>query len=140
MRKIKSIIIHHSASPETTTTDDIWKWHTSRGWDGIGYHYVILPNGKWEKTRPNWKVGMHAYGSNRNSIGICLIGSFQVYDPTEEQIKTLKELIGQLKDAYGDNLKVIGHRDTWHATHFKPTRCPGNNLHLRLKQERIIPV
>ena len=41
MRSINAIYIHHSASPKSTTVEQINQWHLDRGWAGIGYHFVI---------------------------------------------------------------------------------------------------
>ena len=44
MRKIDSIIVHCSATKagQDFTAADIDRWHRERGFNGIGYHYVIL--------------------------------------------------------------------------------------------------
>ncbi len=48
MRKIDSIIIHCSATKagQDFTVMDIDGWHRKRGFNGIGYHYVIRWMGK----------------------------------------------------------------------------------------------
>lgn len=119
MRKLTKIIIHHSASPLTTKAADIEKWHRSRGFDGIGYHYVIESDGKIVDARPLEKIGAHCKGHNRDSIGICLVG-----DNTKEQRWTLKQwesltqLVLDIRRDHGD-LTIYGHRD------LAPTECPG---------------
>ena len=47
MRKIDKVIIHCSATPEGKdyTVEDIDRWHRERGFDCIGYHYVIYRDG-----------------------------------------------------------------------------------------------
>ena len=40
VREIKKVIIHCSDS-DFGTASVIDGWHKERGWDGIGYHYVI---------------------------------------------------------------------------------------------------
>nr|WP_223225927.1 MULTISPECIES: hypothetical protein [Bacteroides] len=44
MRKIDSIIVHCSATKagQDFTAADIDRWHRERGFNGIGYHYVIF--------------------------------------------------------------------------------------------------
>ena len=82
---IKKIIIHCSASP-FGDAGLIDSWHRGFGWEGIGYHHVIL-NG-WTKQddydkglvgalqdgRSLYEVGAHCKGHNDDSIGICMIG------------------------------------------------------------------
>ena len=61
MRTIDSIIIHCSATScgKDFTAIDIDRWHRQRGFDGIGYHYVIRLNGTIENGRPIVKPGAH---------------------------------------------------------------------------------
>lgn len=61
MRKIDTIIIHCSATKawQDFTAKDIDSWHRKRGFDGIGYHYVIRLNGKIEKGRNVEYPGAH---------------------------------------------------------------------------------
>lgn len=53
MRKIDSIIVHCSATKagQDFTAADIDRWHRERGFNGIGYHYVIRLDGRLEKGR-----------------------------------------------------------------------------------------
>ena len=48
MRKIDSIIIHCSATKvgQDFTAADIDRWHRERGFNGIGYHYVVCLDGR----------------------------------------------------------------------------------------------
>lgn len=103
-------VIHHTASHDVSAST-INEWHKERGWDGIGYHFVIRKNGTIEKGRDIRKQGAHAKGRN-NWVGIVLTGydSFDV-----RQSISLKELISQLK---------IQHIEKHHE------RCPGEGLNL----------
>tara|TARA_R110001632_G_scaffold56213_1_gene137665 strand:+ start:812 stop:1246 length:435 start_codon:yes stop_codon:yes gene_type:complete len=88
MRKINSIIVHCSATPEgrEVDIDTIRGWHVNeRGWSDIGYHYVIYLDGSIHKGRSLKKQGAHTKGHNKNSIGICYIGGL------EEDCKTSKD-------------------------------------------------
>lgn len=117
MREIKEIIIHCSATPEGAEFDwtDIDKWHKANGWNGIGYHYVITLNGNIQSGRDLEKMGAHAKGHNRKSIGICYIGGLNGQRKpkdtrTEPQKKSLLDLLSWLKLEY-PNANIIGHRD-----------------------------
>ena len=75
MREIKQIHIHCSATKtDNISASTIRRWHLQRGWSDIGYHYVIGLDGKIEAGRPVSKIGAHAKGYNKTSIGICYIG------------------------------------------------------------------
>ncbi len=84
-------VIHHTASPDVSAST-IDKWHKERGWDGIGYNYVIRKDGTIEKGRSLNKQGAHAKGRN-HYVGIALTG----YDTfTPEQEDSLTDLIQEL--------------------------------------------
>lgn len=128
MRKINEIIIHCSATPNGRfhNAADIRRWHIEgNGWDDIGYHYVILTDGMTEKGRDESKVGAHARGHNRNSIGICMIGT-DVFK--EMQWYRLRELVAQLLTKY-PAAKVIGHNEISHKS------CPGFDVQEWFKKE-----
>ena len=76
MRNIDSIIVHCSATKarQDFTVADIDHWHRQRGFNGIGYHYVIRLDGKLEKGRDVALAGAHCKGWNERSVGICYIG------------------------------------------------------------------
>lgn len=76
MRKINEIILHCSATPEGKDfkAKDIRKWHKDKGWQDIGYHFVVDLDGTIEEGRDIEKIGSHCLNHNTNSIGICYIG------------------------------------------------------------------
>lgn len=118
MRKIDSIIIHCSATRAGLdfTAADIDRWHRERGFNGIGYHYVIRLDGRLEKGRDISLPGAHCRGWNERSIGICYIGGLdgngQPADTrTNAQKRVLYQVIMDLQREY-EVLRVLGHRDT----------------------------
>ena len=97
-RKINSIIIHHSASPSTTTLEQIRKWHVEdNGWNDIGYHFIITDDGTIHEGRPLSKVGAHTKGKNRYSIGICVVGNTSIIAPSMTQMEQLTLLMSALR-------------------------------------------
>lgn len=76
MRQITEIILHCADTPNGKEfhAADIDRWHKERGWQGIGYHWVIAVDGVVEAGRKPEVVGSHAAGHNSKSLGICLIG------------------------------------------------------------------
>lgn len=117
MREIKEIILHCSATREGKEyhARDIDRWHKDKGWDCIGYHYVITLDGQIEKGRDEAKAGAHALGHNQDSIGICYIGGLDAEgNPkdtrTNRQRYALGVLLGQLLYKY-PNARIIGHNE-----------------------------
>ncbi len=94
---------------------EIDRWHKGRGWNGVGYHDVIRRNGALEFGRDENAIGAHAYGHNRESVGICLVGGKALAGGPEnnftpEQFKTLKRVLRFYKILFPEAL-VVGHRD-----------------------------
>lgn len=124
MRKITEIIIHCSATVEGKdfTARDIDRWHRQRGFQMIGYNYIIRIDGTIEIGRPIEMVGAHCVGHNRNSIGICYIGGLSSDGKpkdtrTEEQKESLRALIEQLREEFPE-VTLHGHNE------FANKACP----------------
>ena len=113
--KTDTIVIHCTQTPKDMDIDvaKVTEWHTQRGFDTIGYHYLIKRDGTLEKGRDESMVGSHARAVNGTSLGICLIGGSNKSGDWEnnfndEQFETLLSIVKELKDKYNIN-KVIGH-------------------------------
>ncbi len=136
-RKINRIILHCSAS-DFGDVEIIRLWHKRRGFDDIGYHYVILngerepfsvynehDDGIIELGRLWWKMGAHTKSHNYDSLGICLIGSPTFIGPPERwftprQLQSLRTLVKQLLNEFKLSTEnVYSHND------FSPKLCPG---------------
>jgi len=89
---IKYLIVHCSdtSNSENLNATDIHKMHLGFGWDGIGYHKVILRSGEEENGRPEYWIGAHTKGKNLVSLGVCLIGRDQF---TKNQFNTLEKIL-----------------------------------------------
>lgn len=108
-KDVKFLVVHCSGSPQGRgdTAATIHKWHLERGWDGIGYHVVILEDGTIEHGRPLYWCGAHVKAANNISLGVCLIG-----DNTfpQQQLKSLRILLDHWMCRF-PNVTVCGHRD-----------------------------
>jgi hypothetical protein len=140
------IIIHHSDS-DYGSAAIIDKWHRDRGFDELGYHFVI-GNGtnsgdgqievgpRW--TKQKWGAHDNALDNryNTNGIGICLVGNFNKTRPTPRQLHSLVRLVVYLMRKYDiPPDRVLGHGET------KVTQCPGRYLNvasIRDQAERIL--
>nr|CAD7454711.1 unnamed protein product [Timema tahoe] len=97
----------------------------TKGWNDIGYSFVIGEDGHVYEGRGWDFVGAHAPGYNTQSIGICVIGDFSDRLPNEEALTTLSDLISCGVDIgkIGEGYHVIGHRQA------RDTLCPGDTLY-----------
>lgn len=137
----KWIVIHHSAGSVHDTVETIRRFHIEkRGWQDIGYHRVILnPLGSHtvmgeakdliKQGRKDEIQGAHCPGYNTKSIGICLIGNFDIEKPPEPMIEALKIELKKISNKYLIPLENIkGHRELY------ATVCPGKFLFERLQK------
>ena len=123
-RTTERVILHCSAtSPsQQVTIDDIKDWHLKRGWDDIGYHFVIDRKGNVDRGRNIHMQGAHTFGQNHDSIGICYIGGVDAKNIsqnniTEKQKTAVENLVTCLRVVYG-HLSLHGHRE------FSNKACP----------------
>jgi len=146
------LIVHHSAG--TSSSNDwpavvraIYALHTqSNGWSDIGYNWLIDANGVvyqgrawWQNTNDN-VLGAHFCGTNSNTMGVCVMGTYTSTSPTEAAKTSLAEILAYKADerninplgsgyhtASGLTLNNIsGHRNGC------ATECPGTNLYNQL--------
>jgi len=120
MRTIRKIIVHHSASP-AVSLEKIDEWHRERGFDMVGYHFVIQAGGMVRLGRPIDRTGAHCKGHNSDSIGVCVVGSFEDGMPVPgSQWAALVAIVGDLVRQYGLRFSdVYGHKE------LGLTLCPG---------------
>ncbi len=134
-RRWDYIVVHHSASAIGSAAQ-IDRWHKDKGWDGLGYDFVI-GNGTGSgdgaiEVGFRWRqqlVGAHARVSggsnymNEHGIGICLVGDFDRTHPSPAQMRSLERLATFLADYCGipaSNLRLHGE--------VKSTDCPGRHF------------
>ena len=110
-----TIVIHCTQTPPNMDVDvaKVTEWHTQRGFDTIGYHYLIKRDGTLQVGRDEDVVGAHAVAVNGTSIGIALAGGGTPEMGWEDnfapiQFQTLKSIIIKLKNKYNIE-KIIGH-------------------------------
>ena len=120
------IILHHSLTSDgqTVSWNAIRKYHVETNhWQTIGYqlgleligdHYEILMG------RMLNQQGAHCVAHNRDSVGICFVGNFDLTPVPVAQWDMGIHLVRSLCDIFHIPFANIrGHRD------FDPKTCPG---------------
>ena len=132
MRKITKIIVHCADTPEgrDDKAADIRRWHKARGFNDIGYHYVVDLDGTIEPGRDVTIAGAHTTGHNADSIGVCYIGGLDASgNPkdtrTPQQREALRRLVADLQKQY-PGATVHGHRE------FAAKACPSFDVKTEL--------
>jgi hypothetical protein len=148
--EVTHLIVHHSAGANSSSdwpavVRSIWDYHVnSNGWDDIGYNWLIDANGVLYEGRGNDLQGAHFCGTNGNTMGICVLGTYTSVLPTPQAIQALTFLLGwkacernidpedfEFHAGSGLNLfNISGHRDGC------ATACPGDSLYARLPSLR----
>jgi N-acetylmuramoyl-L-alanine amidase len=110
--------------------EEIRAWHKQKGWQDIGYHFVVRRDGTLETGRDIdgdgdilEEVGAHALGYNANSIGICLAGGkahngAPEFNFTQQQLDTLRSFL-VVFTALLPGVEIIGHNQV------SDKACPG---------------
>lgn len=133
------IVIHHSLTKDGQTVDwdAIRRYHREvNGWSDIGYHYGIEQVGKGillQVGRPESVPGAHTKEMHMNSksLGICVVGNFDLAPPGLEVLRFLSEIVRRKVMEYGIPVQaVLGHREVgvmagfdWKKGEYKS--CPG---------------
>lgn len=115
---IDAVVVHCAATRSNQYVDAaiIDRWHRQRGFEAIGYHYVIRRDAVVEVGRKLEIVGAHAKGFNSGSIGICLAGGIgpgsngkAQANFTFQQYAALVGLITDLREGIPSIRSVVGH-------------------------------
>ena len=118
------VVVHHSALPLADGPRAIQRAHMGlKGYADIGYHFLIDGVGDLYEGRTLRARGAHTGGHNTGTVGVVLLGNFNIVEPFTRAQQTLRDLIVHLRDAY--NIAYLaGHHD------FQPeeTECPGSHL------------
>jgi hypothetical protein len=145
-KEIKLLTVHHSAlvvkddpRPAVERVRALYKYHAlTKGWGDVGYHFLIDEDGTVYEGRVGgaYVVGGHAYCNNIGTLGIVLMGNFEIEQPSDAQAKALQHVLASLANEYRIdvtksvqfhgkkfNSPIVGHRD------LMSTLCPGYYLY-----------
>lgn len=116
MRTIKYLVVHCTASPQSTKVKDILNyWKVALGWKSPGYHVVVEPDGTAHELAPIETATNGVKGFNSVSIHISYIGGVDligkpVDNRTQPQKETILRYLKKWKKQF-PNAKIQGHRD-----------------------------
>lgn len=149
------IVVHTAAfNGRNCDVNVIDRWHKDRGWNGVGYHFIIvndkhdtLEDGLVQPGRDIHKSGAHTKGLNKKSIGICCVGHGDHESFTSAQQSSLLRLISRLIDEH-EHIKVnhvIGHREINHlindgeiASEYRTSKtCPGSKVDMDIIRQEL---
>jgi len=152
------IVLHHTVTRQVTNGDDakaslqeIYKQHTiTQSWGDIGYNFILDPLWTIYEGRYGGKdvIGAHADRNNTRTVGVSMLGNYDVYEPSTPMRWSLKKLLLWLMLEYSidpfqkqyyftpkneepwlvasTHTSLVGHSDT------KNTACPWVHVEDRL--------
>lgn len=166
MSTIRAGVLHHTANTNRYSSSQVpamiradYAYHLSRGWNDIGYNFLVDRFGRiWEGRRGGITaavMGAHAGGFNTNTFGVAALGNLETARPTSALVSALARLFAWKLDLYhrdplgttvltasgfsgsryraGARVRlpvIMGHR------HVGYTACPGRYLYSHLSRIR----
>lgn len=164
---VEKIVVHHTATPNSIKDPaalcrGILAYETANGYSDIAYNWLIDPagriyEGRWAAAYPEGRPhtgenagrnvrGAHALGANSRTIGIALMGNYELVEPTPAMIDGLVRLLAWKCARWGidplgrgpytssagtrDIRNISGHGDVG------STLCPGENTAVLLPTVR----
>lgn len=138
---VNKVIVHHSGTDDgpMCSWPAIRKYHIEvNGWRDIGYHagveivgtsYEVLVGRAWDR------IGAHCLGQNDQSLGLCLVGNFNIETPPPEQLEVAAKLVAMW-------LRLFNIPDTEIYRHsvFNDTDCPGDLFDLEIFRDMVLDV
>tara|TARA_Y100001949_G_scaffold174820_1_gene183150 strand:- start:851 stop:1612 length:762 start_codon:yes stop_codon:yes gene_type:complete len=119
------VVIHHSGVQDgpkgTAAVHAFERHHLSKGWDGIGYNWLVDETGAIFEGR-GWDArGAATKGWNSRSVSVCYTG-WGYKQPHLNVLESIKALVAAAESHFGKNLWVSTHRKKGSTT------CPGDWL------------
>ena len=135
----KNIILHHSATTDNPVAKDyetIRKNHMAQGWRDIGYNWVLEKvNGIWQiiEGRSEALDGAHCIGRNTDSIGVCVVGNYDIAPPDTTVYGIVAKVCQDIMTRHPIE-HIGGHKE------FDATACPGRYFEIgRVKNLVVAP-
>jgi N-acetylmuramoyl-L-alanine amidase len=116
MRQIKYLVVHCTATPQTTTVESIQRhWRERLGWRSPGYHKIIKANGDVVTLSADTEVCNGVAGYNSHSLHVSYIGGVDSNgNALDNRTQGQKDAISQVLHAWRakyPNAQIQGHRD-----------------------------
>lgn len=141
-RGIREVVLHHTWSPTAAqykgqaTWEGIRDYHVGqRGWSDIGYHYGVGPEGSVWRLRPVTRSGAHVLSRNRHTVGVVLLGNYDVEDPMANGLPVAAQVVRVLVERF----KLKAEHIRFHRE-FQDKTCPGTKIDLAEFRKMVVNV
>ncbi|XP_066109400.1 N-acetylmuramoyl-L-alanine amidase [Saccopteryx bilineata] len=129
------LYVHHTYLPSPPCTAfvscaanmrSMQRFHQdTRGWDDIGYSFVVGSDGYVYEGRGWYWVGAHTRGHNSCGFGVAFVGNYTADLPAKAALRTVRDVLPRCAVRAGllqPDYSLLGHRQLVHTT------CPGEAL------------
>jgi hypothetical protein len=139
-RRMDEVFLHHTWKPRAEWYDDLATWEgiqdyhvDAKGWSDIGYHVGVGPDGSVWLLRPVQKTGAHCQGYNGYSIGVAMIGNYDVGEEDPEAcLPTAVKVMAILCKRF-----ALTETNVRFHTEFSSKTCPGSAINLASVRARV---
>jgi N-acetylmuramoyl-L-alanine amidase len=97
----------------------------NNGWEDVGYHLVIQPDGSVERGRPLNNQGAGVEGANQGNIHICLIGTDKF---TRAQFDSLRYQLDGIIQIYNIRPWELWGHNQFPSAIKQGKNCPGLSI------------
>ncbi|MCS7107721.1 MAG: peptidoglycan recognition protein family protein [Acidilobaceae archaeon] len=137
---ISYIALHHTSGPINQPAKVIHDYHISKGWRGIGYHFLVrYPDNSGiaviEKVRPENTIPACVTGFNSTTICVAMVGNYERNDVPDSYLEIVCKFLAHLCSTYNldPEFAVKGHREFPR----QETNCPGRNVDMDLVRRLV---
>ncbi|KAF6306875.1 peptidoglycan recognition protein 2 [Rhinolophus ferrumequinum] len=132
---LRFLYVHHTYLPAPPCTAfarcaanmrSMQRYHQdTRGWNDIGYSFVVGSDGYVYEGRGWDRVGAHTLGHNSRGFGVAFVGNYTAELPAEVALRTVRDVLPRCAVRAGflrPDYALLGHRQ------LVRTACPGDAL------------
>jgi hypothetical protein len=132
----RGVYLHHSVTAAVDGPGPIRALEEigqSRFGAGVSYTFIVGPDGQVYEGHGIDRIGAHTRGLNLSHRAICLLGNFEIDDPTRQALDSIVWLVRHgASQGWWPATITGGHRDAPGAA----TACPGSKLYARIPELR----
>ncbi|XP_010638415.1 N-acetylmuramoyl-L-alanine amidase [Fukomys damarensis] len=138
---LRFLYVHHTFVPAAPCTTfehcaanmrSMQRFHQdTRGWDDIGFSFVVGSEGYVYEGRGWYWMGAHTRRHNSLGFGVAIVGDYTKTLPSEAVLRTVRDVLPRCAVRAGllrRDYQVLGHRQLVHTT-----QCPGDALFRQLR-------
>lgn len=136
---VRRLTVHHSGgilrrnrrAPDQLRA--IQRYHQSRGFPDIAYHFIVDRHGNVYKGRPTWaRPDTFTDYNPRGHLTVMCLGNFSEQKIPAPQVSAARDVLAWAIEEFDVPIrKIRGHRD------YTATACPGDDLYRLIENRKL---